>query len=135
MVFGLQTEWDPSIQGFGCHPNALDRRRLDDLHGNWRVLQDRRYRLRLCVPGTQLSTASPVITEPRNLPRELRNCRTWAYRLKFSFGSADTYTATLTYGGGTIYFALKTEGVGGVSALSNIAFWPSRNVYLPLIVK
>jgi hypothetical protein len=50
-------------------------------------------------------------------------------------GSADTYTATLTYGGGTIYFALKTEGVGGKSGLSNNTFWPQKDVYLPIIVK
>jgi len=50
-------------------------------------------------------------------------------------GNANTYATTLPYSGETIYFALKTEGVGGVSALSNIAFWPSKNVYLPIIVK
>jgi hypothetical protein len=50
-------------------------------------------------------------------------------------GSANTYTATLAYGGGTIYFALKTEGVGGESALSNNAFWPRREVYLPVVLK
>ena len=50
-------------------------------------------------------------------------------------GSADTYLAVIPYSGGTVYFALKTKGVGGESALSNIAFWPFKNVYLPLIFK
>lgn len=50
-------------------------------------------------------------------------------------GSVDTYTATVTYNSGTIYFALKTEGAGGESDLSNNAFWPALGVYLPIIIK
>jgi hypothetical protein len=50
-------------------------------------------------------------------------------------GSAEVYTAVVPYSGGTIYFALKTQGIGGTSGLSNNAFWPRRDVYLPLVLK
>ncbi|MBN1979778.1 MAG: hypothetical protein JW918_20480 [Anaerolineae bacterium] len=50
-------------------------------------------------------------------------------------GSAEVYTAAVPYGGGTIYFALKTEGAGGLSHVSNNAFWPRRDVRLPLVLK
>jgi hypothetical protein len=50
-------------------------------------------------------------------------------------GSAEVYTAVVPYGGGTTYFALKTEGAGGLSNVSNNAFWPHLDVYLPLVLK
>ncbi|MFN2273018.1 MAG: hypothetical protein ACK2US_19420 [Anaerolineae bacterium] len=50
-------------------------------------------------------------------------------------GSAEVYTAVVPYSGGTIYFALRTQGAGGLSNLSNNAFWPHLDVYLPLVLK
>jgi hypothetical protein len=50
-------------------------------------------------------------------------------------GTAEIYTATIPYSGGTVYFALKTQGVGGESNLSNNAFWPHVDIYLPLILR
>lgn len=50
-------------------------------------------------------------------------------------GAADTYVAHLAYTGGTCYFALKTTGAGGESALSNNAFWPSYRIYLPVVLR
>ncbi|GAB4526288.1 MAG: hypothetical protein Kow0063_00380 [Anaerolineae bacterium] len=51
-------------------------------------------------------------------------------------GSAETFTATVPYGGGTAYFALKSQNSGGDwSGLSNNAFWPAWDVYLPLVLK
>ena len=51
-------------------------------------------------------------------------------------GSADTYTATVPYSGSTLYFALKTQAVGGGwSGLSNNAPWPLWEVTLPLVTK
>lgn len=49
-------------------------------------------------------------------------------------GSANIYTATVPYSGGTLYFALKSQNVeGAYSALSNNAFWPYWDVYLPVV--
>ena len=51
-------------------------------------------------------------------------------------GSANSYTAILPYGGGTVYFALKSQNAQGeFSILSNNAFWPRWDVYLPLVSK
>ena len=51
-------------------------------------------------------------------------------------GSANIYTATVPYSGGTLYFALKSQNAeGAYSALSNNAFWPRWDVYLPLVSK
>ncbi len=50
-------------------------------------------------------------------------------------GSATAFTATIPYSGGTAYFALKSQNDGGWSALSNNAFWPHRDVYLPLVLR
>ena len=51
-------------------------------------------------------------------------------------GSANTFTAAVPYGGGTLYFALKSQNAeGAYSILSNNAFWPHWDVYLPLIRK
>jgi hypothetical protein len=51
-------------------------------------------------------------------------------------GGAETFTATLPYAGGTFYFALKSQNAeGDWSELSDNAFWPSWDVYLPLVIK
>jgi hypothetical protein len=49
-------------------------------------------------------------------------------------GSVEIYTATVPYESGTAYFALKTQGAGGESSLSNNAFWPHVDIYLPLVL-
>jgi hypothetical protein len=49
-------------------------------------------------------------------------------------GSEDTYTAILPYTDGTVYFGLKSINPQGEwSPLSNNAFWPILNGYLPNI--
>jgi len=49
-------------------------------------------------------------------------------------GGATTCTATVPYAGGAIYFALRSQNQEGVwSALSNNAFWPRQDVFLPLV--
>jgi hypothetical protein len=51
-------------------------------------------------------------------------------------GSVETYTATVPYDDSTVYFALKSQNAeGGWSDLSNNAFWPYWNVYLPLVLR
>ena len=51
-------------------------------------------------------------------------------------GSTNVFTAGLPYAGGIVYFALKSQLTGGGwMALSNNAFWPHQDVYLPLILK
>jgi hypothetical protein len=51
-------------------------------------------------------------------------------------GTAQSYTATVAYTGGMAYFALKSQNAEGAwSALSNNAFWPGRDVYLPLVTR
>ncbi|MBC7249333.1 MAG: right-handed parallel beta-helix repeat-containing protein [Anaerolineae bacterium] len=51
-------------------------------------------------------------------------------------GSTEWLTASITYDSGTIYFALKSQNAGGNwSALSNNAFWPHHDVYLPLVLR
>ncbi len=50
-------------------------------------------------------------------------------------GSTATFTAAnLPYAGGPLYFALKSQNAEGAgSSLSNNAFWPGWEVYLPLL--
>ena len=49
-------------------------------------------------------------------------------------GSREWLTASVSYGGGVVYLALKSQNSAGEwSALSNNAFWPAQNVSLPLI--
>jgi hypothetical protein len=51
-------------------------------------------------------------------------------------GTTQSYTATAAYTGGMAYFALKSQNTEGAwSALSNNAFWPRRDVYLPLVTR
>jgi hypothetical protein len=49
-------------------------------------------------------------------------------------GAANTFTATVPYNSGTIYFALESQNGTGWSALSNNAFWPQHIVYLPVLL-
>jgi hypothetical protein len=51
-------------------------------------------------------------------------------------GGTETFTAVVPYSGGTVYFALKTQNAeGDPSGLSNNAFWPSWDIFLPLVIK
>jgi hypothetical protein len=51
-------------------------------------------------------------------------------------GSAEIYTATVPYSDSTVYFALKSQNAeGDGSDLSNNAFWPHWDVFLPLVTK
>ncbi|MBN2392292.1 MAG: PKD domain-containing protein [Anaerolineae bacterium] len=51
-------------------------------------------------------------------------------------GSTDTFTAHVHYAGGTVYFALKSQDASGAwLGLSNNAYWPSFEVYLPLVMR
>ncbi len=50
-------------------------------------------------------------------------------------GNAEIYTATVSYAGGLAHFGIKTQGLGGYSKLSNNAFWPHFDIYLPLVLK
>lgn len=50
--------------------------------------------------------------------------------------SVAIYTGQVNpYTGGVVYFALRAQNNSGPSALSNNAFWPAKNVYLPLILR
>jgi len=60
----------------------------------------------------------------------------WDVALDFAMGGVlDTATHTIPYDSGTRYFALKTHNEGGWSALSNLAFWPHYDIYLPLVLR
>lgn len=49
-------------------------------------------------------------------------------------GGQSTYIATLPYTSGSVYFALKTQDADGDwSGLSNNAFWPHFELYLPSV--
>ena len=49
-------------------------------------------------------------------------------------GSREWLTASVSYGGGVLFLALKSQnGAGEWSRLSNNAFWPAKNVALPLV--
>jgi len=51
-------------------------------------------------------------------------------------GDSKTYTTTVPYQGHTVYFALKSQNAqGSWSNLSNNAFWPCWDVFVPLITK
>ncbi|MBN1889657.1 MAG: DUF4091 domain-containing protein [Thermoflexales bacterium] len=51
-------------------------------------------------------------------------------------GTASSYTAVLPYSGQTVYFALKSQNATGAwLGLSNLAFWPHFDLYLPLILR
>jgi len=60
----------------------------------------------------------------------------WDAALDFATGGVlDTATNSIPYSSGTRYFAVKTHNEGGWSALSNLAFWPGYNVYVPLVLR
>jgi hypothetical protein len=50
-------------------------------------------------------------------------------------GGDEAYTATISFEGGTAYFCLKTANDVGFSELSNNAFWPRFDVFLPLVLR
>ncbi|MDY7042386.1 MAG: hypothetical protein SVX38_16140, partial [Chloroflexota bacterium] len=51
-------------------------------------------------------------------------------------GGVEAFTATVPYGGDTVYFAHRAQNAAGDwSDVSNNAFWPHRDVYLPLVTK
>jgi parallel beta-helix repeat protein len=50
--------------------------------------------------------------------------------------TADTYTAVVPYSGGNVFFALKYwTACGDESPVSGNVFWPSKKVYLPLVLR
>ena len=60
----------------------------------------------------------------------------WETAANFATGGIlDTATHTILYDSGTRYFAVKTHNAGGWSALSNLAFWPHHDIYLPLVLR
>jgi hypothetical protein len=51
-------------------------------------------------------------------------------------GGAETFTALVPYTGGTLYYAHKSQNTEGeFSDVSNNAVWPSRDTYLPLVMR
>ncbi len=51
-------------------------------------------------------------------------------------GNTDSFTASVQYAGGSIYFALKSQEASGAwLGLSNNAYWPVFKVYLPLVMR
>lgn len=51
-------------------------------------------------------------------------------------GDAATYTTTVPYTDGTLYFAIKwRDSLSTWSPISNLAFWPSHDVYLPAVLR
>jgi hypothetical protein len=51
-------------------------------------------------------------------------------------GSAEELATSVPYTSGTLYFAIQSQNaLGNPSALSNNAFWPSINLFLPCITK
>jgi hypothetical protein len=51
-------------------------------------------------------------------------------------GSTEGFTATVSYDDSTVYFALRSQNAeGNWSDLSNNAFWPHLDVFLPFVAK
>jgi hypothetical protein len=51
-------------------------------------------------------------------------------------GATNVYTGAVPYTGGTTYWALKSQNVDGIwSVISNNAFWPHQDIYLPLVMR
>lgn len=51
-------------------------------------------------------------------------------------GSGEWFIPSIPYTGGSVYFALRSQNTDGVwSALSNNAFWPRRDTFLPILIK
>jgi hypothetical protein len=60
----------------------------------------------------------------------------WDAALDFATGGViDTATNIIPYDSGMRYFAVRMHNEGGWSALSNLAFWPSYDVFLPLVLR
>ena len=82
---------------------------------------------------------SAAVTTTIRYARERIAERDWSEALPLAddvTGGDGFFTAIVPYDGRTVYFALKTQNAAGDwSALSNNAFWPSRRVFLPLIVR
>ncbi len=61
---------------------------------------------------------------------------TWDVAADFATGDViHTATHTLSYNSGVRYFAVRTHNTGGWSPLSNLAFWPHYDIYLPLVLR
>jgi hypothetical protein len=84
--------------------------------------------LRWTPPATALTTTS-------RYSRTLITIANWNSAPLFGSvsGAANVYTGAIPYTNGVVYFALKSQNAAGDSALSNNAFWPYLDVYLPLI--
>ena len=50
-------------------------------------------------------------------------------------GAIGFHTATVPHSGATWFFALRTEGVGGMSGVSSNVLWPRDAVYLPAVLR
>lgn len=51
-------------------------------------------------------------------------------------GNTSVHTVAVPYSGGSVYFALKYLSThGGESSVSNNAFWPRWDIYLPLVLR
>jgi hypothetical protein len=51
-------------------------------------------------------------------------------------GGTDSYTTTIPYSGGSLFFALRSQGSGGDwSPVSNNAFWPQKRLFLPRLLR
>ncbi len=98
------------------------------------------------ITATGLLTATLAWTPPGNaVTTTVRYSNTliteanWAGTLLLTdtlTGTANLYTTTLPYNSRTVYSALKTQNAQGeYSALSNNAFWPHWDLYLPVVLK
>ncbi len=85
---------------------------------------------------TPSQTAATTMIRYFNVPITNAN---WASTVELAAalpGSQNTFTGSLPYLGGKIYFALRTQNSQSEwSDLSNLAFWPSINVQLPVVKK
>jgi len=83
------------------------------------------------VPTTAVTSTIRTSTSPITAAN-------WDAATPFATDLADnivTFTGTVAYGGGTRYFAHKSQSVtGDWSPLSNNAFWPSEDIFLPTIL-
>jgi hypothetical protein len=51
-------------------------------------------------------------------------------------GATSSFTTTIAYNGGTLFFALRSQGSGGEwSPVSNNAFWPQKRLFLPTLLR
>jgi hypothetical protein len=51
-------------------------------------------------------------------------------------GITSAFTTTIAYNGGTVFFALRSQGDGGEwSPVSNNAFWPQKRLFLPHLLR